>query len=112
MSKQDNGGPAFPQFEVVAGERDGHGDIIEAYTVATGGMSLRAYAAIKLRVADSGIDWLDDMIRQSQRDEFAGQALAGYLVNPNSHSGYTDNARKAYVSASAMLTERSKTERK
>ena len=29
-------------------------------------MSLRAYAAIHLRVPDSGIDWLDEMIRQSR----------------------------------------------
>jgi hypothetical protein len=29
-------------------------------------MSLRAYAAIHLRVPDSGIDWLDDMIRRSR----------------------------------------------
>ena len=111
MSAQDNGGPAFPTADLSAygigpcSSPDGN-----EYRIY--GMSLRAYAAIKLRVADSGIDWLDDMIRQSQRDEFAGQALAGYLVNPNSHSGYTDNARKAYVSASAMLTERSKTESK
>jgi hypothetical protein len=29
-------------------------------------MSLRAYAAIHLRVPDSGIEWLDEMIRQSR----------------------------------------------
>lgn len=40
-----DGGPAFPQFEVVAGERDGHGDILDAYTVARGGMSLRDWFA-------------------------------------------------------------------
>lgn len=39
------------------------------------GMTLRQYAAIKLRVPDSGTDWLDDMIRQSLRDELAGKAL-------------------------------------
>ena len=45
MRKIDNGGPAFPQFDVVAGERDGHGDVIDAYTTATGGMSLRDWFA-------------------------------------------------------------------
>jgi hypothetical protein len=39
-------------------------------------MSLRAYAAIHLRVPDSGIDWLDEMIRRSRdldtRSEDAG----------------------------------------
>ena len=58
MSARDDGGPAFPRM-------------LEKQT----GMSLRAYAAIKLCVPDSGIDWLDDMIRQSQRDRLAAQAL-------------------------------------
>jgi hypothetical protein len=30
-------------------------------------MSLRVYAAIHLRVPDSGVTWLDDMIRRSRR---------------------------------------------
>ena len=34
------------------------------------GMSLRQYAAIKLKVPDSGTDWLDDMIRQSLKDDY------------------------------------------
>jgi hypothetical protein len=42
-----DGGPAFPQFELVAGDRDGHGDVLEAYTTAVGGMSLRDYFAAK-----------------------------------------------------------------
>lgn len=39
------------------------------------GMTLRQYAAITLRVPNSGTDWLDAMIRESLRDEFAGQAM-------------------------------------
>jgi hypothetical protein len=31
------------------------------------GMSLRAYAAIHLRIPDSGIEWLDRMIRQARK---------------------------------------------
>lgn len=38
---------------------------ILARAKAIGGMSLRQYAAITLKVPDSGTDWLDDMIRQS-----------------------------------------------
>jgi len=30
------------------------------------GMSLRTFAAIHLRVPDSGIDWLDEMIKRSR----------------------------------------------
>ncbi|WP_230679014.1 hypothetical protein, partial [Streptococcus pneumoniae] len=36
---------AFPQFDVISGERDGHGDAIDAYTTATGGMTLRDWVA-------------------------------------------------------------------
>ena len=36
-------------------------------------MSLRTYAAIHLRVPDSGIDWLDEMIKRSRElDRAAG----------------------------------------
>jgi hypothetical protein len=44
-------------------------------------MSLRAYAAIHLRVPDSGIEWLDGMIRRS-RDLDKGLTDAG--VSPAS----------------------------
>ena len=37
-------------------------------------ISLRTYAAIHLRVPDSGIDWLDEMIRQSRELDSAGAA--------------------------------------
>jgi hypothetical protein len=80
---KNNGGPAFPQFEVVATERDGHGDMIEAYTTATGGMSLR--------------DW------------FAGQALAGYFAY--CHAGHQNTATMPtaeyiYQMADAMIAAR------
>jgi len=48
MSKIENGGFAFPQFDVIAGERDGHGDVIDAYTCATGGISIRDYFAAQI----------------------------------------------------------------
>jgi hypothetical protein len=37
-------------------------------------MTLRQYAAIKLRIPDSGTDWLDRMILKSKRDDLAAQA--------------------------------------
>ena len=89
MRGRNEGGPAYPQFELVAGERDGHGDIIEAYTVATGGMSLR--------------DWL------------AGQALPAVMSRMHEdiqHLGSetfpTNVAAHAYRIADAMLEERNK----
>ncbi len=82
-ASRSDGGPAFPQLEVVAGERDGHGDAIEAYTVSSGGMSLR--------------DW------------FAGQALAGEMTGYQDVDAtrYADAiAARCYAVADAMLAAR------
>ena len=68
-------------------------------------MSLRAYAAIKLGVPDSGIDWLDDMICKSVRELFAGQALAGLLAG-NWEVPADKAGRYAYEIADAMLKAR------
>ena len=68
MSNFENSGPAFPCETVGADE---YGE----YRLPWQGMTLRQYAAIKLRVPNSGTDWLDEMIRESLRDEFAASAL-------------------------------------
>jgi len=93
MSKVNDGGPAFPS------NRD----------MRYGGMTLRQYAAIKLRVPNSGADWLDEMIRTSLRDEFAAKAMQGMA---GSH-GYCergwdqkDLAGQAYELADAMFATR------
>lgn len=39
------------------------------------GMTLRQYAAIKLKVPDSGEDWLDAMILTALRNDFAEKAI-------------------------------------
>jgi hypothetical protein len=67
------------------------------------GMTLRQYAAIKLKVPNSGTDWLDNMIRQSLKDDFAAKAL------PFLMSAYEDMdaiAGVAYKMADAMLKAR------
>lgn len=99
MSKIDNGGPAFPvplnpgQSWNEMGSCDG--------------MTLRQYAAIKLRVPDSGTDWLDEMISKSLRDEFAAKAMQGLLSCPvQPQSGADMFARDAYTMADAMLRAR------
>ena len=69
------------------------------------GMTLLQYAAIKLKVPDSGTDWLDDMIRKSLRDDFAAKAMQGMLasdVNATRHIF----AAQAYAMADAMLEGR------
>ena len=80
---------------------------IKSRGASRSGMSLRAYAAIKLRVPDSGLDWLDEMIRKSLRDKFAGQALAGYEANPVSNERTPEeSAYFAFDWADSMLAER------
>ena len=99
MTARDDGGQAFPTG--YPSHRSQHG------------MSLRQYAAIKLCVPDSGLDWLDDMIRQAQRDRFAGQALAGILgggfadtIPHDDLNGGRDAAAFAYQYADAMIAAR------
>lgn len=104
-SKPADGGPAFP-----------HPDYLHT---GDAGMSLRAYAAIKLRVPDSGIDWLDDMIRTAVQDEFAAKAMQGLSANPggpfqaNDRCGwglvnctFDQFCEDAYAVAEAMLKAR------
>ena len=73
------------------------------------GMSVRQYAAIKLRVPDSGDDWLDDMIRSSLRDELAAKAMQGMLA-ANEINNVSQGASFAYKLADqladAMLNAR------
>jgi hypothetical protein len=61
MSKE-TGGPAFPFVD-------------SASPMEHPGMTLREYAAIKLKVADSGLEWLDEMITKSMRDDIAAKAM-------------------------------------
>jgi hypothetical protein len=54
--------PVFPPVPIVYEDQEGT-DFEQ--------MSLRAYAAIQLRVPDSGIAWLDKMIRQARKLDHA-----------------------------------------
>jgi hypothetical protein len=100
----DNTGPAFPdpQQRVLP---SGMGGTVTTDERPSKGMTLRQYAAIKLLVPKSGLEWLDDMIRESQRNEFAGQALAGYLACPDTCDSWTHRvmAVQSYLQADQML---------
>jgi hypothetical protein len=94
-------GPAFP----VNPHPNIHG--------GSDGMTIRQYAAIKLRVPDSGTDWLDEMIRKSNRDYFSANALQGDLAGQSIDVGYYEGkdawnkaAKDAYAMADAMLKAR------
>lgn len=68
------------------------------------GMTLRQYAAIKLKVPNSGTDWLDDMIRQSIKDDFAAMAMDAFLSRDG--GTYEQDAECANKMADAMLKAR------
>lgn len=72
------------------------------------GLTARQYAAIALRVPDSGGEWLDAMIRTSLRDEFAAKAMQELLGLTFPHADSKVTAAKAYEYADAMLAERAK----
>lgn len=70
------------------------------------GMTLRHYAAIHLRVSDSGTEWLDDMIRQGVRDDLAAKAMQGAMANHHVKETAENRAEWAYEIADAMLAQR------
>lgn len=89
----DKDAPAFPQVG-----RYGQSD--------RSGFTAREYAAIKLRVPDSGTDWLDKMILASLRDEIAIRVMPIMLELCSTKAAA---AREAASAAIAMLAERIKT---
>ena len=118
MRKIEDGGPAFPAG-AVRKSRPAHDPgadfrVTDITDPKNGGMTLRQYAAIKLRVPNSGTDWLDEMIRESLRDEMAGKAMPACYADYCEHAdvqGYVEGwrvgvAKDAYESADAMLAAR------
>lgn len=104
----ETGGPAFPC----------HPEIIPHRDHDFAGMTLRQYAAIKLRVPNSGTDWLDEMIRESLRDEMAKVAMNALEFRGDNGgrdpsgvlgeymTGSEETAVVAYWMADAMLKAR------
>ena len=105
----DGGGQAFP-VPPDGYATDGH---TMSCIPASPGLTARQYAAIKLRVPDSGSPWLDEMIQKARRDAFAGEALAGALAYPGDaargsahNNASTDGiAGHVYALADAILAE-------
>lgn len=104
MSNQDK--PAFPHKPEI--RRQVTEDIFTVEHGDTPGMSLREYAAIKLRVPDSGTDWLDAMIEKSLLSEFAGKALNGMLAHSTRYKpayGYPHNWHAAISQEAFEIAE-------
>lgn len=100
MGTKESGCPAFPTTTE-------HG-----FNNGEPGMTLRQYAAIKLKVPDSGTDWLDAMITKSVRDDFATKAMQGLLSHPEcdwtplKETTTPQVSSDAYAIADAMLEAR------
>lgn len=101
-------GQAFPKLDSII--RRSNGDTYKAHS--SDGLTVRQYAAIKLRVPDSGDEWLDAMILASLRDKFASQVIVGGVINscshvkPDSESWAQYFSRISYQIADAMIAER------
>jgi hypothetical protein len=67
-------GSAFPVFDSASFNSDG--TMRTDYGCSDSGMTLKQYAAIKLKVPMSGDAELDKMIRESRRLDLAGYVLA------------------------------------
>lgn len=63
------------------------------------GLNAREYAAIALCVPDSGTEWLDAMIDQRRRDDFAKAAMPQGFFQGGPHG----RAKEAYGEADAMI---------
>lgn len=79
-----------------------------AYRETTGGLTKREYAAIHLRVPDSGDEVIDAMIRKARIDHFAGLAMQGLLANPDSASSISAVINSAISSAGVLIAAREK----
>ena len=100
MNKElkDTGGPAFPR---PASTNPCNGEVIWDNE----GMTLREYAAIELRIPDSGIDWLDEMIAKAERRDIAVKAMQGMMSNSAVDVPPVSVMALAYEQADAMLNE-------
>ncbi|MDR2095177.1 MAG: hypothetical protein LBP76_06625 [Treponema sp.] len=98
---------AFPVLDATILNSDG--SYCTDYACSDPGMTKYEYAAIHLKVPRSGDKELDNMIRQSRRAEFAGQALSKLVFPYGSLQHETDEFRlrvnQCFRFADAMLAE-------
>ncbi len=69
----------------------------------------RVYAAIHLRIPDSGIDWLDKMIVKAERRDIAAKAMQA-MLGSNGWGNTATIIKGSYEISDAMIAERAKGE--
>jgi hypothetical protein len=96
-----NNGSAFPIFDATRVGVD--------YECVDGGLTVRQYAAIHLKVPRSGDPELDAMIRESRRAEFAENvidtAFCQYVAVGKKNPSIDEVVAMAYKIADVMLVE-------
>ena len=88
---------AFPVFDVAA----------IGYACIDSGVTARQYAAIHLKVPRSGDQELDEMIRESRRMDFVGQAMGGMFASEVDGTCWSPDrlAKRVFEFVDAMLVE-------
>lgn len=73
--------------------------------------TLRGFAAIMLRIPDSGIDWLDKMISQAEKRDISIKAFQAICSFKDAEGMELHNIRNnALEQADAMIAEKDKEE--
>lgn len=98
IQSDDSDGPTFPGIMYPINED-------QKFVHGPPGMSLRQYAAIHLSIPDSGLPWLDDMIRKRNR---YGVAEMACMSTARSVDEPEQIAANAFKIATAMLLESEK----
>ena len=70
-------------------------NVAKGQVITDEGMGLKHYAAIKLKVPNSGIDWLDEMIEESLKNDFAAKAMQAILTKTPLLSETGEHGKKA-----------------
>jgi len=91
--------PAFQQYVF---------DHKEGTFIATGGFNAQEYAAIHLKVPNSGSDWLDEMIRTSLRNDMVASIMSGLQANIGANDWKQSKFAQITVDTANTLMEKLK----
>jgi hypothetical protein len=73
------------------------------------GESLRAHAAITLLVPNSGVDWLDEMIREARERETARAVLQSIISSNGLAGGFLQAAKSKGMGVDAAMSSAAET---
>lgn len=95
----DKNHPAFQQYVF---------DHAEKNFITTGGFNAQEYAAIHLKVPNSGTDWLDKMIETSLRNDMIASIMTGLQANVGANQWKQSKFAQIAVETADTLMEKLK----